>query len=96
MVDTQVRPSDVTRYAIIQAMLDTPREQCSCPARLRDVAYAETEIPLGNGHASILAPRTLAKMLEAASDRVPMTWSWIVAPGLGYSHQRFSRALPRP
>ena len=27
MVDTQVRPSDVTRYAIIEAMLEIPREQ---------------------------------------------------------------------
>ncbi|MEM8823173.1 MAG: protein-L-isoaspartate O-methyltransferase, partial [Pseudomonadota bacterium] len=27
MVDTQVRPSDVTKFPIIAAMLDVPREE---------------------------------------------------------------------
>ena len=56
MVDSQVRPSDVTRYAIIEAMLETPREQF-VPRALRDVAYAEAEIAIGAGRA-ILPPRS--------------------------------------
>ena len=42
MVDCQVRPSDVTRYAIIEAMLWAPRELFVPKAR-RDVAYAGAE-----------------------------------------------------
>lgn len=64
MVDCQVRPADVTRYAIIEALLWAPRERF-VPKSRRDVAYAEAEIPLGQGRV-LLAPRTFAKMLEAA------------------------------
>ena len=82
MVDCQVRPADVTRYAIIEAMLWAPRERF-VPKSRRDVAYAEAEIPLGQGR-MLLAPRTFAKMLEAArigqSDLV-----LDLAPATGYS-----------
>ena len=82
MVDCQVRPSDVTRYAIIEAMLWAPRELFVAKAR-RDVAYAEAEIELAPGRV-LLEPRTLAKMLEAAAigarDLV-----LDLAPGTGYS-----------
>jgi protein-L-isoaspartate(D-aspartate) O-methyltransferase len=64
MVDRQVRPSDVTRYAIVDAMLSTPRERF-VPRALREVAYADAAIPLGDGRA-LLEPRTFAKMLEVA------------------------------
>jgi len=82
MVDCQVRPSDVTSYAIIEAMLWAPRELFVSKAR-RDVAYAEAEIELAPGRV-LLEPRTLAKMLEAAGigahDLV-----LDLAPGTGYS-----------
>lgn len=64
MVDCQVRPSDVTRYSLIDAMLHLPREGFVPRAR-HDVAYAELEVPLGDGR-FMLAPRVLAKMIEAA------------------------------
>jgi len=38
MVDTQVRPSDVTKFPIIDAMLDVPRE-IYAPDSLREAAY---------------------------------------------------------
>lgn len=63
MVDTQVRPSDVTKFPIIQAMLGVPRETF-VPADLREVAYVGENIPVAPGRA-LLAPRTLAKMLDA-------------------------------
>jgi len=63
MVDTQVRPSDVTEFPIIDAMLRIPRESF-VPARLRDVAYLGENLDLGGGRV-VLAPRTLAKMLDA-------------------------------
>jgi protein-L-isoaspartate(D-aspartate) O-methyltransferase len=82
MVDCQVRPSDVTSYAIIEAMLWAPRELFVAKAR-RDVAYAGAEIELAPGRV-LLEPRTFAKMLETASigarDLV-----LDLAPGTGYS-----------
>lgn len=63
MVDTQVRPSDVTKYPIIDAMLHVPRE-VFVPEGLREAAYVGCNLELGGGRA-LLAPRTLSKMLEA-------------------------------
>lgn len=88
MVDCQVRPSDVTRYAIIEAMLETPREQF-VPGPLRAVAYAESEIALAPGRV-ILPPRVFAKMIEAAQIR-PEDLVLDLAPGLGYSSAVLAR-----
>ncbi|MFY9240376.1 MAG: protein-L-isoaspartate O-methyltransferase [Roseovarius sp.] len=63
MVDTQVRPSDVTKFPIIDAMLSVPRE-AFVPRALREAAYMGENIELGGGRV-ILEPRTLAKMLDA-------------------------------
>lgn len=63
MVDTQVRPSDVTKFPIIEAMLHVPREQY-LPASLREIAYVGENIALGQGRV-LLEPRTFAKMLDA-------------------------------
>ncbi|WP_127900973.1 protein-L-isoaspartate O-methyltransferase family protein [Solirhodobacter olei] len=62
MVDTQVRPSDVTKFPIIEAMLTVPREAFVPEAR-REAAYAGENFALGNGRV-MLEPRTLAKMLD--------------------------------
>ncbi len=63
MVDTQVRPSDVTKFPIIEAMLTVQRE-AFLPEALREAAYAGDCIELGSGRV-MLEPRTLAKMLDA-------------------------------
>ncbi len=63
MVDTQVRPSDVTKFPIIEAMLSVPRE-IFVPDSLRPAAYAGENLDLGNGRV-MLEARTLAKMLDA-------------------------------
>ena len=65
MVDTQVRPSDVTKFPIIDAMLSVPREDF-VPASLREAAYVGENIALGANRV-MLEPRTLAKMLDALS-----------------------------
>lgn len=65
MVDTQVRPADVTRFSIIAAMLEIPREMY-VPDALRPVAYSDGDIDFDTGR-RILAARTLAKMLEVAN-----------------------------
>ncbi len=63
MVDTQVRPSDVTKFPIIDAMLSVPRE-VFVPRALREAAYVGENVDLG-GRRVVLEPRTLAKMLDA-------------------------------
>ncbi|SEK22060.1 protein-L-isoaspartate(D-aspartate) O-methyltransferase [Roseovarius azorensis] len=63
MVDTQVRPADVTKFPIIDAMLSVPRE-AFVPTALREAAYLGENLDLGEGRL-MLDPRTLAKMLDA-------------------------------
>jgi protein-L-isoaspartate(D-aspartate) O-methyltransferase len=63
MVDTQIRPSDVTKFPIIEAMLSVPRE-AFVPADRQEAAYLGDNIDLGQGRV-ILEPRTFAKMLDA-------------------------------
>jgi protein-L-isoaspartate(D-aspartate) O-methyltransferase len=66
MVDTQVRPSDVTDLRLIAAMLDVPRELFVPKAR-QAVAYLDTNVPVGeHGARALLQPMTLAKLLQAA------------------------------
>lgn len=62
MVDTQVRPNEVTSYPVIEAMLNVPREQF-VPESRRDVAYAGNNIDLAPGRV-LLEPRTLGKMMD--------------------------------
>ncbi|TFL17034.1 protein-L-isoaspartate O-methyltransferase family protein [Jannaschia formosa] len=82
MVDTQVRPSDVTKFPIIAAMLDIPREDF-VPMAARPVAYMDAPVPLGGGR-EMPEARTFAKMLDVLDldieDEV-----LIVGGGLGYS-----------
>lgn len=82
MVDTQVRPSDVTKFPVIDAMLNVPREMF-VPRDRREAAYMGDNVDLGGGRV-VFEPRTLAKMLDAldiGSDDLVLC----VAAGLGYS-----------
>ncbi|SLN58670.1 Protein-L-isoaspartate O-methyltransferase [Roseovarius gaetbuli] len=88
MVDTQVRPSDVTKFPIIDAMLTVPRE-AFVPRALREAAYMGENISLGGGRV-MLEPRTLAKMLDALEiegDDLVLD----IGPGLGYSSAIMAR-----
>ncbi|WP_212524496.1 protein-L-isoaspartate O-methyltransferase [Actibacterium sp. MT2.3-13A] len=82
MVDTQVRPSDVTKFPIIEAMLSVPRESY-VPAARREAAYVGNNLELGGGRV-MLEPRTLAKMLDAL-DIQPDELVLDLGCGLGYS-----------
>ena len=82
MVDTQVRPSDVTKFPIIDAMLSVPREDF-VPTSLREAAYVGENLMLPGGR-TMLEPRTLAKMLDAL-DVQPADVMLDVGCGLGYS-----------
>lgn len=63
MVDTQVRPSDVTKFPIIDAMLRVPREEF-VPDALVEAAYVGENLTLQDTRV-LLEPRTLAKMIDA-------------------------------
>jgi len=88
MVDNQVRPSDVTKFPIIDAMLTVPREDFM-PAAKREAAYVGENIDLGHGRV-ILEPRTLAKMLDAA-DVQPHELVLDIGSAYGYSAALVSR-----
>lgn len=83
MVESQVRPSDITDRRITTAMSEIPRE-LFLPAGIdKTLAYMDGAIPCGAGR-SMMAPRTLARLLQLAgiepADKVLITGS-----GSGYS-----------
>lgn len=82
MVDCQVRPSDVTKYPIIDALLRTPKEKY-VPKEKQSIAYMGEHITLSNDRV-ILDPRIFAKMLDAVSIRSEEL-VLDVACGTGYS-----------
>jgi protein-L-isoaspartate(D-aspartate) O-methyltransferase len=70
MVESQVRPSDVTDRRILRAMLELPREDF-VPQRMRSMAYMDEAVqvaPHRDGVAAryLLPPRTLAKLVQLA------------------------------
>jgi protein-L-isoaspartate(D-aspartate) O-methyltransferase len=88
MVDRQVRPSDVTSFPIIEALLAVPRERF-VPSALRTVCYAGDDLALGGGR-WLLDPRVFAKMLDAA-DIDPGDLVLDLGCGMGYSTAVLSR-----
>jgi len=97
MVDSQVRPSDVTDRRIARAMLDVPRE-AFVPSGKRAVAYMDGDLVVSaDGRQpvrALLAPRTLSKMIQSfalASDATVLD----VAPATGYSTAVLARIARR-
>ena len=88
MVDTQVRPSDVTKFPIIDAMLSVPREDF-VPDAARDVAYAGTPVDLAPGRV-LQEARGFAKQLDALDIRADELVLHVGA-GLGYGSAILAR-----
>lgn len=82
MVDTQVRPNDVTKFPIIAAMLHVPREEF-VPASRREAAYIGENVEIAAGRV-LLEPRNFAKMLDGL-DIQPDDLVLDLGCGLGYS-----------
>ena len=82
MVDTQVRPNDVTDRNLIAAMMLTPREKF-LPKELEAIAYAEKPLETSPGR-WMWAARDLGKLIEETEvekgERV-----LVVAAGSGYA-----------
>ena len=82
MVDTQIRPSDVTKFPIIDAFLSIPREKF-VPDGKREAAYIGENFQIGKSRV-LLDPRTLAKLLDALD--IHNNESVLdIGSGLGYS-----------
>ena len=69
MVESQVRPSELTDRRIARGMMAVPRE-AFLPAALHGVAYSDSELPLdriegAGGGRRMLAARTVAMMIQA-------------------------------
>jgi protein-L-isoaspartate(D-aspartate) O-methyltransferase len=62
MVDGQVRTADVTDRALIEAMLEVPRERFA-PGEAA-LAYLDFDLPVGGDGRRLLKPMVLAKMLQ--------------------------------
>ena len=88
MVDTQIRPNDVTKFNVIDAILAVPREDF-VPADKREAAYVGENIAIGRNRV-VLEPRTLGKMLDTL-DIQPDELVLDIAAGLGYSAAVISR-----
>jgi len=82
MVDTQVRPADVTKFPVIRALLSVPRE-AYVPRSLREAAYIGENLEIAPRRV-VLEARTLAKLLDAL-DIQPDEMVLDLGCGLGYS-----------
>lgn len=67
MVDTQIRPNDITKFNVIEAILHVAREDF-VPVGKREAAYVGENIDIGRGRV-LLEPRTLGKMLDVLDIR---------------------------
>jgi len=81
MVDSQIRPNDVTEPAIVSAFLRTPRE-VFVPNSRKSVAYSELEIETSPGRA-LWTSRDTAKLIKLAGIRTTDV-VLVVGAGAGY------------
>ncbi len=93
MVESQIRPNDVTDRAILAAMLEVPREMF-VPASQRPLAYADAPVPVAGGTRErprmLATPMVLAKLIQLAEVR-PSDLVLDVGCATGYSTALLAR-----
>ncbi len=81
MVDGQLRPNRVNDAGLLAALGDTAAR--AFPAEgLRSVAYADDDVPLGNGR-FMMEPMVLARLIQVLQPRAEDK-ALVAAAGLGY------------
>jgi protein-L-isoaspartate(D-aspartate) O-methyltransferase len=97
MVEGQVRTSDVTDLALIDAMLAVPRERF-VPEDQTELAYLDLDLPVGRspgrGSRRLLKPMVLAKLIQAA-ELQPQDVVLDVACATGYAAAVLARLAAR-
>ena len=88
MVDGQLRTNRIAEPRLLEAMGGLPRERF-VPERLRGVAYADEDIPLGRGR-FLVEPLALAKLLQASTVR-PRDKALVAGDTTGYAAAIASR-----
>lgn len=82
MVDTQVRPSGISSFDVIEAISQVPRE-LFVPDKLKTLSYVEGNINLG-GEGFIIESRILAKLLQNLAINIKESVI-VVGRGCGYT-----------
>lgn len=86
MIESQIRPNDVTDKAVLEAIGSTARERF-VPAAKRSVAYLDEDLPIYTSDAGIvrhvMEPRVFARLLQLADIEAGDLVLYVGA-GLGY------------
>jgi protein-L-isoaspartate(D-aspartate) O-methyltransferase len=81
MIEQQVRAWDVLDLKVLDALEQVPREEF-VPAMYRELAFADTNVPIGHGQA-MLAPKVEGRILQAL-DVQPGDLALEVGTGTGF------------
>ena len=90
MIDGQLRPNRVNNAQLLAVIADLPRERF-LPAGLRSVAYADDDVPLGNGRC-LMEPMVLARLIQTLQPQ-PEDKALVVASGAGYGTALLARLV---
>jgi protein-L-isoaspartate(D-aspartate) O-methyltransferase len=90
MVDGQLRPNRVTNVRLLGVVGELPRERF-LPEPLRAVAYADDDVPLGNGRV-LLEPMVLVRLIQYLQPQEGER-AMVVASGRGYGAALLSRLV---
>jgi protein-L-isoaspartate(D-aspartate) O-methyltransferase len=92
MLGQQLRAWEVLDDRVLRAFAETPREEF-VPREYRDLAFADTEIPLAHGQ-SMLAPKVEGRILQALQVE-PIDEVLVVGTGSGYLAACLARLAKR-
>lgn len=65
MVESQIRPNQITQMNLLDALRSLPREDF-VPTEFQGVAYVDDPVPLGEGR-YLMAPLAMARLMQEAS-----------------------------
>lgn len=81
MIESQIRPNQVTDGAVLSAFGEIPRENF-VPERLKSVAYIDEQVPLGGGR-YLVEPMVTSRLVQAL-DVKPTDRALLVGAATGY------------